>query len=189
MPADGGALILAAGRSRRYGGDKRYHQIDGLPMLLATVNRYREVFAQIIVVLRAQDDATAALLRDVPIVHAADADLGMGHSLACGAGAVLTAQWSHAFVALGDMPFVQARTLRLLDQTMVEKRPSILQPVFNNTPGHPVGFNARLFNRLQRLQGDEGARSILADCRDDCLRLDVEDQGVLTDIDRPSQAV
>ncbi|MDA1075319.1 MAG: nucleotidyltransferase family protein [Proteobacteria bacterium] len=186
MPADGGALILAAGQSKRYGGDKRYHPIDGQPMLLATINRYTEVFGQIIVVLRAQDHATADLLADIPFVHAEYADLGMGHSLACGAGAALTAQWRHAFVALADMPFVRAATLRLLNQTMTTERPAILQPVFNNTPGHPVGFSNRLFTRLQRLQGDEGARSVLAECADDCVRLNVEDPGVLTDVDTPS---
>jgi molybdenum cofactor cytidylyltransferase len=47
--------------------------------------------------------------------------------------------------------------------------------------GHPVGFNAELFSELVGLQGDEGARRILA--RYPSHGLELDDPGVLLDLD------
>ena len=47
--------------------------------------------------------------------------------------------------------------------------------------GHPVGFAAELYSELVKLQGDEGARRIIA--RYPAVGLEVADPAVLLDID------
>lgn len=195
MPADGapdhgGALVLAAGFGRRFGSDKRLHRLpDGTPLLLATLAAYRQVFSRVAVVLRPEDDALGADVRaafpEVRIIHAREAHLGMGHSLAAGIGAV-AGQWKYACVALGDMPWISARTLSCLrDDFLAEGGRGILQPTFEGRPGHPVFFAAGLFAELGGLKGDSGARSVVAAHRDLVRRLPVEERGVIDDLDQP----
>ncbi|NJN51064.1 MAG: NTP transferase domain-containing protein [Gammaproteobacteria bacterium] len=51
-----GALILAAGFSRRFGTDKRLHRLaDGELMISATLRRYQQVFSSVAVVVRDSD--------------------------------------------------------------------------------------------------------------------------------------
>ena len=188
----GGALILAAGFGRRFGSDKRTHTLpDGRTLLQATCARYQEVYDRLCVVLRPEDEALARQIRALPgnpeIALAADARLGMGHSLAAGARTV-SDEWKWASVALGDMPFVAAATLReLLEVFFARDAQSIVQPVCNGRPGHPVTFPGECFAELCTLAGDEGARTLLKNT-DRLHRHPVGDQGVLMDVDTPAAA-
>lgn len=122
-----GVILLAAGRGRRFGSDKRAALLpDGRPLLAHTLARYRSAFDAIVLVLREDDPQPAFLsdsgLRDsVTVMRCPDADLGMGHSLAAGAAHAMQAKWRGAFVALGDMPWVQADTLRALRATLAAR--------------------------------------------------------------------
>lgn len=188
MPG-GGAILLAAGASRRFGSDKRYHVLDdGAPLLLRSVDTYVEAFERLIVVLRPDDDALAAALAArhglrSTLVRCPDAHLGMGHSLACGARAAT--RWDYVFVALGDMAWVQPSTLTQL-RTALEAAPDrIIQPVYEDAPGHPVGFPRDLIGALTALTGDTGARSVLRAHAERIHRVAVDDPGVLQDLDVP----
>jgi molybdenum cofactor cytidylyltransferase len=189
-----GALIVAAGFSRRFGSDKRRYVVaDGDPLLLATVKVYSEVFPNVAVVLRDDDGPLANdLLGDLEqrpptIVSTDQAHLGMGHSMADGVRAV--ANWDYLFLALGDMPFVQATTLRALRHKMSDARHRgdtlILRPRCDGRGGHPVGFSCEYFGELMALKGDDGARPVVEAHAAELEYLDTSDRGVLTDIDRP----
>ncbi len=185
-----GVVVLAAGFSRRFGSDKRFHELeDGRPMLLATVQRHIEVFEHVQVVLRPGDDRAEALLSTVGnlvVTHATDAYLGMGHSLAAGIRAADQDGWRAAFVALADMPFVSARTLEaLLGKMAAAADTAIIVPTCNGERGHPVGFARTYFEALSRLQGDAGARTVLESASGDIVSVDVDDTGVLRDLDTP----
>ncbi|MFM8637611.1 MAG: nucleotidyltransferase family protein, partial [Betaproteobacteria bacterium] len=54
-------------------------------------------------------------------------------------------------------------------------------PLHRGRRGHPVGFSAELASELMRLNGDEGARRLVA--RYPGHALDVDDAGVLQDLD------
>jgi molybdenum cofactor cytidylyltransferase len=51
--------------------------------------------------------------------------------------------------------------------------------------GHPVGFSAAHRDALMTLSGDEGARSLVAHGGVELVRIDVDDPGVLRDVDAP----
>jgi molybdenum cofactor cytidylyltransferase len=187
---NGGALILAAGFSRRFGSDKRRYLVDGTtPMLQRTLQVYCGVFDGVLVVIRPEDDDLVVSLPagfpGLQTIVAEDAALGMGHSLAAGARAI-PADWQFVAVALGDMPWIRPETVELLVAEFPEDRPdAIVQPVYGDVPGHPVLFGSGCFEALSSLTGDQGARDLLAERRGSLIRVVVDDEGVLGDLDTP----
>lgn len=187
----GGAVILAAGFSRRFGSDKRTHRLNAHDTLLtATLRRYARCFERLVLVVRPGDEALAAAATAaagaVPtqIVYCAAARFGMGHSLA--AGATAATDWNYLFLALGDMPWILEETLgELRGHAERAPRDAIIQPTCGGRPGHPVGFGAAHLPALQRLDGDAGARRIVEQAGGRVQRIEFPDPGVLTDLDTP----
>jgi molybdenum cofactor cytidylyltransferase len=159
----GGALLLAAGASRRFGADKRTHKLlSGDSLLQATTQKYVDCFEDVVVVLRPSDAELERALterfhgRPLRVVTAAQAHLGMGHSLA--AGITAAGDWDYAFVALADMPFVETATLRQLDALMASSgHATIIAPVFEGRPGHP-GHRGPQHPQEARAAGGRGTR-------------------------------
>ncbi len=179
----GGAVILAAGNSTRFGSDKRRFPLSGKgAMLEATLALYQAVFEQCFVVLKPQDSFWAGRLRGVCSVHAQDAALGMGHSLAAGVAAAR--HLDYLFVALADMPYVQTATLAQLRRELTDAN-CIVQPECQGRPGHPVGFGSAYFGELQALSGDIGAKPVLDRHAALIRRVPVADTGTIRDIDVP----
>jgi molybdenum cofactor cytidylyltransferase len=187
---DGGALILAAGFSRRFGSDKRLHTLaDGRTLLLTTLGLYLEVFEQLVVVLRQDDrDLHTAVNHSHPavqIVNARDSSLGMGYSLAAGINAVR--EWNWVAVGLADMPFIENRTLHvLLDTFLTASVDTIVQPTFHERSGHPVFFGSTYFDALCSIHADSGARTVLKRHPQHLLQIAVKDEGVIQDLDQPT---
>ena len=194
------AVVLAAGSGRRFGSDKRRHLIDGVPMLTRTLTTYREVLDRVAAVIRPGEREIAELVTAAgcEIVEAADAAAGQSRSLAAGVNALASTHSSNhgpgraklvtvpqgLLVGLADMPFVKAETLRCLVDTMGENPDAIVRPRCGGRGGNPIGFPDRLFGDLTRIEGDTGAREIVARARD-VLLVEVDDPGVLDDVDRP----
>jgi molybdenum cofactor cytidylyltransferase len=183
----GSALILAAGRGRRFGSDKRKARLpDGRTLLAATLERYASVFHQVRVVLRPGEAlAEGCAARSIQILAAPRWADGMGATLAAGIPACVDDAW--VFIGLGDMPWVRAETLRQLVAAFEEdpaQQRSIVQPVHAGRPGHPVGFRSVHFPALARLSGDQGARALVA-AAPGRFALPVDDPGVLLDADTP----
>jgi molybdenum cofactor cytidylyltransferase len=176
-------LVLAAGRSRRFDGDKRRALLPcGRSLLQASAQNAQEAFQQIWVVLRVNDDVQAlGLSADVQIVRCADADLGMGHSLACGIKALQDSTASAAAVLLADMPWIEPDTLRLLASMADTRR--IALPMHAGQRGHPVIIGRQFWPELVTLQGDQGAKALIAANQQNCDLLQTEDAGVLRDAD------
>jgi molybdenum cofactor cytidylyltransferase len=59
----------------------------------------------------------------------------------------------------------------------------VAAPFHRGERGHPVGFAAACQADLAALTGDEGAKAIVAAHRDRIARIDVDDPGILRDID------
>lgn len=187
MPTRIAALILAAGGSRRFGSDKRLHRIGGEPMLARTVAVYRAAFDDVAVVVRPREPDIAALVDRAGgrIVEAADAHRGQSRSLAAGVAACRAAQG--LVIGLADMPFVAASTLRALAAALAENPDRIVRPRHGGTPGNPIGFPPSAYPALLRQRGDRGARDLVASCGADFI--DVDDAGVLADVDRPEDGL
>ncbi len=179
-------VLLAAGSSRRFGSNKLVVPLpDGTPLVLAAVRRLRFVVDSVIAVVHPQDRVLPELLaaEQVQVVVCQNADAGMGASLAAGVAASGDARgW---LVALADMPFIQDSTLQRAAQTL-ETGALLVAPFHAGRRGHPVGFHACFRDELLALSGEAGARDILMRHAAALTRLDVDDAGVLLDVDTPA---
>ncbi len=175
------AVLLVAGFARRFGSDKRQWPMpDGRTLLESTLARYQDGFESVFLVLRPEDSEWARGLSGCTKVFAAHAHLGMGHSLAAGIAAA--EGFDGAFIALGDMPWVEVSTLETLRRGLNDHS-AIVRPFHNGMPGHPVGFGRAHFEALMKLSGDEGAKVVLDQNRLRIIAIDVADTGVIRDLD------
>ena len=180
-------VVLAAGRGQRFRGEghKLEQVVTGDTVLALTL---RQTMASGLPMLVVTSTALAPLVRrhvasrDMLVLPDQDrlgrpAPLGMGHSIAAGVAATGDAPgW---LILPADMPMVRSTTLAAVAQA-IEHDP-IAYAQHRGRRGHPVGFNAELFSELAGLQGDEGARRLLA--RYPAQAVDVDDPGVLIDVD------
>jgi molybdenum cofactor cytidylyltransferase len=184
-------VLLAAGYSTRFGSNKLLHPLPagspdaGVPIALAAARRFVEALPDSIAVIRPRAQRLGKLLRDAgcTIVVCKNASEGMGVSLAEGVRAAADARgW---VVALADMPFLMPETIRVVAKALSDGA-AIAAPAYRGERGHPVGFARRFFEELSALRGDAGAREILRKHPDSIALYDVDDRGVLRDIDEPS---
>ena len=158
---------------------------DGRTLLESALARYHKGFESVFLVLRPEDSDWARKLSGCAKVFAAEAHLGMGHSLAAGIAAAKG--FDGAFIALGDMPWVAASTLVALRRRLND-RSAIVRPLCNGTPGHPVGFGQAHFEALMNLSGDQGAKAVLDQSPQRITAIEVADAGVVRDLDVPPSA-
>ena len=85
---------------------------------------------------------------------------------------------------LGDMPWVASATIdALLDAFEANGAGSICVPTYDRKQGNPVLWPARYVDDMKALTGDVGARHLLAQHDDDVCEVEVDDAGVLRDVD------
>jgi molybdenum cofactor cytidylyltransferase len=178
-------ILLAAGAARRFGAAKLLqHLADGTPVGLRALRNLQAALEHVVVVTRAGDEDVKSLYSSAGahIVVCYDADQGMGHSLAAGVAHQSQAQgW---IVALADMPNIEPDTIRSIADKLSEGG-VIVVPYFGSERGHPVGFGGTFKDELLALRGDSGARAILQAHAQAVRRLDVNDPGILQDVDTP----
>ena len=182
-------VLLAAGRAQRFGGDKLLARFAAGPDAGAAVGvvayrNLRGAIDDVIVAVRPADEALRRTFEalDARVVVAERADEGLGASIAA---AVQACRAADGYVlALGDMPFIQPSTIARVAGELVGGA-SIVAPRHAGRRGHPVGFSGAHRDALAALTGDEGARSVVEAHRHALALVDVDDAGIVRDIDVP----
>ena len=141
-------------------------EVEGTPLLRRSAEVLLASQADaVIVVLRPDDDRRRKALEDlnVRVIENPQAAEGMGASIRAGVAAAAT-DAGGALVALADMPDITAKDIDALIAAYdaEEGREIIRAADPAGGPGNPVLFGRRFFEPLRGLEGDEGARSILA---------------------------
>ena len=181
------ALMLAAGYSRRFGADKRRLQLgDGRSLLSASLALPCSMLEEVWLVLR-PDEAPAEL--DLPtgvrIVQNPATAQGMGHSLAAGAERLLAESSADAVaIFLADMPAIRRDSLETLFAHAIAN--TIVLPSYQGKRGHPVLFGRAFWPQLATLSGDAGAKPVLQQHPEAVRIVELNDPGVLQDIDTPA---
>jgi len=191
MAANIRGILLAAGYSKRFGSNKLLQSLPagspeaGTPIGLAAAKHLLEALPESIAVVRPRAQKLARILRDAGCntVVCKNAGDGMGTSLA--AGVRSTSDASGWVVGLADMPFIRPETIRTVAKTLHDGA-AIAAPSFQGRRGHPVGFARRFYEELSSLHGDNGARQFLEQHPEWVKVFEVDDPGVVRDIDEPS---
>jgi molybdenum cofactor cytidylyltransferase len=183
VPARVGAVLLAAGRSSRYGaGHKLLALWQGTPLVRHAVNAITAAgLPPPVVVLGHDAQAVRAALAGcaAQYVMASDWDEGMGRSLAAGIAAV-PADWDAALICLADMPAVEPELIAALARAPGE----LVVPVWDGRRGHPVRWPRTAFARLQALAGDTGGKAVMDDFS--ISQIAAPSAACLMDIDTPT---
>ncbi|POZ61657.1 nucleotidyltransferase family protein [Chromobacterium alticapitis] len=177
-------VVLAAGGGGRFGSDKRQARLpDGRTLLEASLSAFIGQVDELALVLPPEDAFGLALCRQLALrpLRCDRHRGGMGHSLACGAAWALSLPDCRGMVlGLGDMPAVKPLTVSQIAAALWRGQPVL--PCHLGRAGHPRGLPASCLAGLLDLNGDAGARDAVDWSQ--ALRLELDDLGVLLDIDR-----
>ena len=194
-PARIGAVVLAAGASERMGAtNKLLAPVDGAPMIARAVDALVGSRARPIVVVTGHDAeqvSNALAGRPVRLIHNPDYDHGLSTSLRAGLSAL--EDWGKgeiegAVIALGDMPWVSSEDIDALSTAFEPlEGHTICVPVHNRKRGNPILWSAHYFNEMKQLEGDVGARHLLAQHDEEVWEVPTDNAGVLRDVDTPEQ--
>ena len=178
------ALLLAGGRSTRFGAAKLLVPFRGRPLVAHAAGALVEAGLHPFAVVGLGQAALASALEDLgcEVLETDRVERGMGASLSAGVEA--TAEAPGWIVALADMPLVLPGTIRAVNAALASGA-AIAVPVerASGRRGHPVGFAASMRGSLLALDGDVGARGILEAHAGEVVTVPVDDAGIVADVD------
>jgi molybdenum cofactor cytidylyltransferase len=162
-----GAIILAAGMSKRMGEPKLFLSLNQKPIFRYAVEAAASSqLSPIVVVGGEYSHQLESQLKDMPdveVVKNVDYQTGMASSLKLGIQAV-TGRTDAVLIFLADQPCVPKFVIDSLIETYESYRSTgirIVRPEYAGAPGHPILFDAELYHEYAGIQGDEGGRSII----------------------------
>ncbi len=174
-------ILLAAGGSRRLGRPKQLLDWRGEPLVRRAARAALDAGVdELVVVLGAHAEEVGAALDGLPlrtVLNPAWAD-GMGGSIARGARAI---ESGAVLVTLCDQPAVDASLLRRLIDGLAEGRPRVACRYAGGIGAPAVFSGPGDLERLRALEGDRGARALLAAEPDGVTAIDAPE--AQTDID------
>jgi molybdenum cofactor cytidylyltransferase len=186
-------VILAAGRSSRMGRSKALLPIrPGGPSFVRSLatSLLAGGVVDVLVVGRAEDEALRAELdtmgTGVRFVVNAHADEGQLSSVIAGLNAADRPGVHGVLLTPVDVPLVRPHTIHALLTMFESRRPPIVRATHGGRHGHPVIFGRAVFDELRRADPAVGATAVVRAHTSDLIDLEVDDSGVLHDIDGPN---
>jgi molybdenum cofactor cytidylyltransferase len=176
-------IILAAGESRRMGFPKALLRYRDETFLDILIGHFALRCDPVIVVLGAHADRIReAAPRPATFVINLDYKRGQTTSMQCGLRAVPAAAEGVLFT-LVDHPAVSPATF---DALLATPRPVVRVPRCQGRRGHPIWFGRELIAEFLQLPENGAARDIVRSHSLHTEFVDVDDAGILADIDDPA---
>ncbi len=143
------AVVLAAGKSSRMGTNKLLLKVDGKTVLDRLLDALTQSVDTIVIVTGYDPDPIKKIAEAHRIrsIHNPDFESGMTNSFKVGLNVVKGDD--AVFLVLGDQLGLRSELLKMMLATL-EDLPGtlIVSPVHNGRRGHPVLFNAQLFDEI-----------------------------------------
>ena len=184
------AIILAAGSSTRMGRAKQLLPLGHGTVLEQTIANVRGAEVnEIVLVLGASAETIRrqlplSLLKGLNVVVNQAYGEGMSSSLRAGIAA-LDQGTEAALIILGDQPFIRSQTMNQVVRAYRLDQAQIVIPSFQGRRGNPVLLDRSVFSEVTALEGDTGCRAIFGNHLAGIAKVEVEDEGILLDIDDP----
>lgn len=182
-------VVLAAGESRRFGGDapKQLYELEGKPLVRrAAETALAADLDEVLVVVGYRGEEVAKALAGLPLKLIENPRWAEGQSTSVVRGTAAVAPSSQAALFLPcDQPFLTAEVLDLLIAAYRGSGKPIVVPSFLGRRGAPTLFARTFFPQLSKLSGDAGGRQILHAHAGDILTVPLASEAALLDIDRP----
>jgi molybdenum cofactor cytidylyltransferase len=179
------AIVLGAGTSQRMGKEnKLFLPIAGRSMIDRVIEQ----------VLSSEVDEIILVVSELSIQHLQkwesekivvllneDYQTGMTSSIQTG---VKKSAANGYMICLGDQPKIRTSTYNHLMETFKQSQwGSIILPYFNGEKGNPVIFSSDYKDAILQHKESNGCRAVIESHSDQVVCTDVDDPGVLMDID------
>ncbi|MBV8142909.1 MAG: nucleotidyltransferase family protein [Verrucomicrobia bacterium] len=158
-------VILAAGGSRRLGQPKQLLPVLGEPLLRRVVKMAAEVRPDHLIVVLGSSAGEC-----VPVIKDCDADIvvnpfwesGLAGSIRIGVERAEEEKADSVLLLLADQPWLSSEVIQRFLDRMRGQTDLIISARYNGILGAPMMFGSDWFPRLKNLEGDQGARSLVA---------------------------
>lgn len=179
------AIILAAGSSRRMGTQKLLLPFGDSTIIQTVIEHVLDSrIRNVMVVTGANNNEIMEIIGNLPVsfCHNDNYDQGMLSSVICGFKA-LPADANAALVYLGDQPGIPPDITNAILDAYDDSIHGIVIPVNKHRRGHPLLVDLKYRKEIEKLDLEKGLRSLMHHFPEDVLEVEVEDAGILVDID------
>lgn len=181
-----GGAILAAGDGTRFGGTKQLAELEGRPLighameaLLAAPMVERRL---LVLGARAEEIKAHLDLSEWELVVAEDWEDGISASLRAAVRAL--SDCDAVLILLADQPGVTPEVIALIAGEL-EHGAQAARAIYDGAPGHPVMISRALFEDVLSLDGDTGAKDLLA--AEHARQIEVGHLARAEDVDTPEE--
>jgi molybdenum cofactor cytidylyltransferase len=180
------ALVLAAGRARRFGAQKLVAPLGETTVIGAVVDAVRASGVEYVVGVTGPSGEAVRSAVACAVTWAENPDPARGMSSSVAAGiAALPPNVGAVLVVLGDQPTVSPGVVRRLVETWRLGGGPIVAPSYRGVRGNPVLFDRSMFAMLAALEGEGGARDLIASDQSRVALVEVSEAPPM-DVDTPS---
>jgi len=179
-------LILAAGESSRMGIPKATLTWRGRTFLELIVQTLREGgLERMVVVLghKAENIQRQVEIEPAQVVINPDYRSGQTSSLQVGLQALMADELEAVLLCLVDHPAVSGETVRRIVAAFRQCGAPVVVPTYQDRRGHPILVGRQVFDELLGLSCNAGADSVVRKYRAQTRFVEVEDEGVVIDVD------
>ena len=183
-----GAVLLAAGRSERFGSNKLLADFNGRPMICRALDTLKQLNAErtVVVVSNAEVAALAQVYGFEVIVNDAP-QLGQARSVRLGVSYMEKIEELEAVLLMvSDQPLLSVQSLAALISAFEQSGRGIACLRDETHSGNPAIFMRTYCGALMRLEGDRGAKGILRAHANDLIEVDCFHPMELSDADDPA---
>lgn len=181
-----GAVVLAAGESRRMGTQKLLLPFGGVTVIehvIAQVSASR--VGDIVVVLGHEPRRVAPAIADTVARTCVNREYARGMLSSIRAGLQESAHWEAVLIVLGDQPAIDPEVINLLIEDFEGHEGSIVVPAWEGRRGHPLLIDASYKESILTDYEDVGLRGLLHAYPDRVRQVDMASDAVLRDMDFP----
>lgn len=175
-------ILLAAGNSKRFNGNKLTTELKGKPMYMHIVNKVISMnFNKIICVTKYNEIENALLNSNIHLVINNNSEIGISSSIKLGINEDKSAD-AYMFMVC-DQPFIRKETLEELINLFKRTNKGIACIGNKERTGNPVIFSKKYIDELLCLEGDTGGKKVVNKHLNDLEILQVNNEIELVDID------
>jgi len=175
-------ILLAAGNSTRFKGNKLLEQVNNKPMYMNVVEKILKLsFNKIILITQYEEIKEALVEYPINVVMNKNSDLGISHSIELGIQSHMEAD-AYMFMVC-DQPFIALESIQILIARFIKSDKGMACVTYGDNLGNPTIFSKKYTEELLSLEGDVGGKFIMKRHLDDLERVPINKEIELIDID------
>ena len=177
-------ILLAAGNSNRFKGNKLLTKVNDKPMYMNVVEKtlkLRFKFNKIILVTQYEEIKAALIEEPIQVIMNKNSELGISHSIKLGISDNMEAD-AYMFMVC-DQPFILLESMEKLIDRFMKSNKGMACVQYEGKLGNPTIFSRKYTKELLSLNGDVGGKSIIKKHLDDLEKVEISHKVELMDID------